>query len=190
LAEYNDLERAVEEACALVGAVGGVIPATTVPTELRAELLVGELVGQAAIGRTEAIRKVSVLPEGVSPPQRALTALSEANQIVIGPGSLFTSVLAAASVPQIATALAEATGQRVYVCNLRPQSPETEGFSVADHLEALDRHDVEVDVVLFDPRGGMPLGSPRMAVVEADLTGSNGLVHEPGKLAGALRALI
>ena len=190
LAEYGDLERAVEEACRLVGAVGRVIPATTVPTELRAELAVGELVGQAAIGRNESIRLVSLLPDGVQPPSAALEAIAEADQIVIGPGSLYTSVLAAGSVPGIAEALAVSEAQRVYVCNLRPQVPETEGYSLEDHLKALQRHGVSVDIVLFDPRGGMERGNPQMAVVDVDLRGSNGLVHEPGKLAGALRALI
>ena len=72
---------------------------------------------------------------------------------MIGPGSLFTSVLAAVAVPGIAEAVASAKAQVVYVCNLRPEIPETEGYDVAAHVAALARHDVPVDVVLCDSIG-------------------------------------
>ena len=69
---------------------------------------------------------------------------------MIGPGSLFTSVLAAVAVRGVTEAMRASTAQLVYVCNLRPQLPETAGYDVADHVAALDRHDVPVDVVLCD----------------------------------------
>jgi len=190
LVECGDLELAIARLGELVGAVGRVLPATTTPTELRAELVEGQLVGQAAIARTAAVRGVSVLPEGVRPPTAALQAIDAAEQIVIGPGSLYTSVLAAAAVPALASAIRGAAGRRIYVCNLRPEDPETNGYSVADHVAALTRHGVEIDVVVWDSGSGLDLGDPQMAVVDSDLRGSNGLVHEPGKLAGVLAGLL
>jgi uncharacterized cofD-like protein len=186
----GDLVTAVGRAGELLQAVGCVLPATTVPTELRARLREGSMVGQVAIGREESVEEVSILPEGARPPAAALAALVAAEQIVIGPGSLYTSVLAAVAVPGIAPAIAASPAKVVYVCNLEAHAPETLGYSVADHLRALERHDVAVDVVLCDTAGHLELGSPEMAVVDTDLRGSNGLVHEPGKLAVALAGLV
>jgi len=67
---------------------------------------------------------------------------------VIGPGSLYTSVLAALAVPGIRAAVAASPAQVVYVCNLRPQVPETERYDVDAHLQALRDHGVEPDVVV------------------------------------------
>ena len=189
LERSGDLVTAIDQAGALLGAVGRVLPATTVPTELRAELHQGSMVGQAAIGRETSIWEVSILPEAARPPRAALEALASAQQIVIGPGSLYTSVLAAVAVPGISSAIASSPGRVVFVCNLEAQHPETSGYSVADHVAALERHEVSPDVVLWDQGGELALGAPRMAAVDADLRGSNGRVHDPAKLAVALEAL-
>ena len=109
---------------------------------------------------------------------------------MIGPGSLFTSVLAAVAVQGIAEAVASAEAQVVYVCNLRQEVQETEGYDVAAHIEALARHDVTVDVVLCDSIGGMGIGATDVAVRDVPLTGENTLVHSPAKLAQALSGLL
>ena len=109
---------------------------------------------------------------------------------MIGPGSLFTSVLAAVAVKGIAEAVASSGAQVVYVCNLRPQVPETEGYDVAAHIDALARHDVAVDVVLCDTIGGMAMGRTDVTVLDVPLTGENPLVHSPAKLAQALSGLL
>jgi uncharacterized cofD-like protein len=185
----------IDEAASLLGAGGRVLPATTEKVVLKAVGELGEVNGQVAVSQAGRIRQVSLVPEGSSPPDEAIAALREADQIVIGPGSLFTSVLAAAAVPGIVDAIATAPAQRVYVCNLHPQLPETAGYDVADHLAALRRHGVQVDVVLYDPSSGMPLcrSGTEMAdleVVGRDLTGRNGMVHDSVKLAGALSDLL
>jgi 2-phospho-L-lactate transferase/gluconeogenesis factor (CofD/UPF0052 family) len=84
-------------------------------------------------------------------------------------------VLAVAVVPAITQALRATTATRVYIANLRPQLPETAGYTLDDHLTALARHGVEVDVVVHDPE--------RLA--RGDGTG-----HDPARLAEALRDLI
>ena len=116
--------------------------------------------------------------------------IAEADQIVIGPGSLFTSVLAAVAVGGIAEAVASSKAQVVYVCNLRPEISETEGFDVADHVAALARHNVTVDMVLCDSIRGMGIGTTDVTVHDVPLTGENTLVHSPAKLAQALSGLL
>ncbi|MGH9089429.1 MAG: gluconeogenesis factor YvcK family protein [Acidimicrobiales bacterium] len=186
----DDLVAGVDEAASLLGAAGRVLPATTEKVVLTAVGDGGAVNGQVAVSRAGHIRRVSLVPEGCSPPPDAVTALGKADQVVIGPGSLFTSVLAAAAVPGIAEALAATAAQRVYVCNLRPQVPETAGYDVAAHLAALADHGVTVDVVLCDTSAGVPLGAPATPVVDRLLAGPNGLVHDPARLAGALSDLL
>lgn len=186
----GDLVTGIDEAAALVGAVGRVLPATAEKVVLRSVGDQGEVAGQVAIMQAGRIDRVSLHPAGADPPAAATDAIRRADQIVIGPGSLYTSVLAAASVEGIAGALAEAQGQRVYVCNLRPQLPETEGYGVAEHVAALRRHGIDVDVVLWDPETGLPLGTPGAVVVGRPLAGRNGLVHDPARLADALVDLL
>ena len=116
--------------------------------------------------------------------------IAQADQIVIGPGSLFTSVLAAVAVGGITEAVASSKSPVVYVCNLHPEIPETEGYDVADHVAALARHGVAVDVVLCDTIRGMGIGKTDVTVRDVPLTGENTLVHSPAKLAQALSGLL
>lgn len=180
----------VDETAALLGAAGRVLPATIERVTLKATGEGGEVNGQVAISEARSIERVSLVPEGCAPPVEALAAIRAADQIVIGPGSLYTSVLAAAAVEGIARAISSAAAQRVYVCNLRPQPPETEGYGVAAHVAALGRHGIDVDVVLWDPASGMDAGDGGIPLVAHPLAGRNGLVHDPAKLASALSALL
>ena len=186
----GDLVLGVGEAATLLGAHGDVLPATTERVVLKAESALGTVAGQVAVMGTGDISTVSLVPEDAQAPPLAVERIMEADQIVIGPGSLFTSVLAAVAVRGIAEAVASAQGQVVYVCNLRPQIPETEGFDVADHVDALARHNVTVDVVLCDSIRGMSIGATDVQVLDVPLTGENTLVHSPAKLAQALSGLL
>ena len=180
----------VQAAAELLGAVGDVLPATVERVVLKAEVESGQVAGQVAVSRAGNIRTVSLVPEDAGPPQLAIDRILAAHQIVIGPGSLFTSVLAAAAVGGIADAVSRSRGQRVYVCNLRPQEPETAGFDVAAHLNALSRHNVTVDVVLCDTSQGMALGRIGISALDIPLTGGDALVHSPVRLAHALASLL
>lgn len=182
----GDLVAGIHEAGKLLGAVGTVLPATEREVRLLASGRDGTTVGQVAISQASSIEHVSIEPPGAAPPVAALAAIAAADLIVIGPGSLYTSVLAAVAVPMITRALSEASATKVYVCNLRPQIPETAGYSVADHLDALHRHGIEVDLCLVDPHGGLELGETRFPVDLKMLAGSNGLVHDPARLATTL----
>ena len=180
----------IEETAALLGAAGRVLPATAERVVLKAVGSGGEVNGQVAVSNTGRVERVSLVPEDCVPPREAIEAIEAADQIVIGPGSLYTSVLAAAAVRGIARAISNARGQRVYVCNLRPQIPETEGYRVADHVAALERHGVDVDVVLWDPSTEMDVGEPGAPVVARPLASPGRLVHDTGRLAAALSDLL
>ena len=186
----GDLVLGVREAARLLGADGEVLPATSERVVLKAESAGGTVAGQVAVMGTGDIRTVSLVPGDAQPPPLAVERIAGADQIVIGPGSLYTSVLAAVAVRGIAEAVASSRAQVVYVCNLRPQDPETAGYDVAAHVEALARHDVSVDHVLCDSIQGMRIGTTDAAVHDVPLTGENGLVHSPAKLAQALSGLL
>jgi uncharacterized cofD-like protein len=180
---------ALDEACRLLGVRGRVLPATTDLVVLKADCDSGSVAGQVAVMAADNIRRVSLVPADPEAPPAAVAALEQADQIVLGPGSLFTSVLAAVAVPGIGAALDRSTGRKVYVCNLRPQVPETEAFDVGMHIEALVAHGVNVDVVVCDT-AGLPLGDCPVPVVDVPLGRSGGLAHDPVKLAATLSDLL
>jgi len=186
----GDLVAGIDAGAELLGCAGRVLPATTEKVTLKAEADRGEVEGQVAVAATGRIRRVSLVPGGSRPPKEAIAALADADQVVIGPGSLYTSLLAAVAVPGIAEALADSRAQLVYVCNLFPQIPETEGYDVAAHVVALREHGVEVDVVLWDSGAGLTSGDCDRPLVDRSLAGANGLVHDPARLAMVLSDLL
>jgi uncharacterized cofD-like protein len=190
LAESGDgLLGALDEITDLVGATGRVLPATTEPVVLHATTRHGrEVIGQVRIMRTADIERVSLVPTRPVAPPDAVDAIAAADRIVLGPGSLFTSVLAATAVPAIREAVSTSPAQLIYVCNLQPQVGETEGYGVAEHLDAIQRHGLQPDIVLYDPAqigdaDGVDGAVPRQ------LATASGLAHDPKLLAAALATL-
>jgi uncharacterized cofD-like protein len=194
-ASTGDFEAALAEAGRLLGAVGRVVPATSEPVVLKAEIRAvpghagDSVTGQVAVGLAEGITEVSVVPADAHPPAAALAALARADQVVLGPGSLFTSVLAVVAVTGIRDALVSTPGRKVYVCNLRPQLPETAGYDVAAHVAALRAHGLDVDVVLCHP-GSPSRGRLDIECVERPVARPDGLGHDPALLAAALAELV
>jgi uncharacterized cofD-like protein len=186
----GDLLKAVDTAAAALGAVGRVFPATTEPVTLKAFADGREVAGQVAVSRAGDIRRVGLVPMDPQTPPEVAKAIDEADQVVIGPGSLYTSVLAATLPPTVLGALASTRAQRVFVCNLHPQVPETAGYDVAAHVAALCAHGVDVDVVVCDTRVGMSLGDVETRVCDRPLVGPNEGVHDPGRLALVLSDLL
>jgi uncharacterized cofD-like protein len=189
----GDFVSAVDELSRLVGldpAVGSVVPATVGPVVLCAGLAGGEWVtGQVAISQTAGIERLVVRPADAVTPAGAVVALAHADQVVLGPGSLYTSVLAAALAGGVRESLAGSPGRRVYVCNLRAEAGETRGYDVAAHVAALRRHGVVPDVVLAQ-RGGLQWGDVGVPVVEAEIARRDGLAHDPFLLGAALADLV
>lgn len=170
---------------------GRVVPATTEQVVLRATTAAGtEVGGQVAVSTTEAIVRVDLEPPGVKAPDGVATAVHDADQVVLGPGSLYTSVLAAAMVDDLREAVATTSAQRVYVCNLRAEAAETRGYDVARHVAALRAHGVAPDVVLVQSEGQLTLGDVEADVVMADVARPHGMAHDSAKLATALAGLL
>ncbi|MGB9111687.1 MAG: uridine diphosphate-N-acetylglucosamine-binding protein YvcK [Acidimicrobiales bacterium] len=188
-ATRGDFALGVAECCTILRTVGTVVPATDIPVVLKATVHGSEMQGQARIKMTEGVTSVSLIPEDAPVPPAAIEAIRSADEIVIGPGSLFTSVLAALAPGPIGAALARSEARRIYVCNLHEQVPETTGFDVAAHVLALVRHGIEPDVIICDPEqislGAMPEG---VRVVARPLARGDGLAHDAKLLAAALVA--
>jgi uncharacterized cofD-like protein len=198
----GDFGRALDLAASLVRAEGRVLPATVGAVVLKADVAGTEVVGQVNVGSSPgAISGVSIVPPDAPAPAEVLAAVAEADQVVIGPGSLFTSVLAVCVVPDIRRVLAERAGGRVYVCNLRPQLPETAGFGVEEHVRAVLDHGVAIDAVVANVPddldgadesaavGRPPDSVEGVPVVAAPLSRPDRSGHDPRRLASLLRML-
>lgn len=195
---------AVDELATLVGAVGRVLPATVEPVALEG-LRTGpdpsaggplhRVLGQVAVQNATGLARLGLQPRQPASPPEVAEAILAADQVVLGPGSLFTSVLAAAVVPDVNDALVRTGAGVVYVANLAPQPPETAGFTVADEVEALGHHAVHVDVVVADPRrlagdGCDGYRPDDVALIEAPVADLTGRSHDPRLLAEALTGLV
>lgn len=189
-ATAGDFTGGVLESGRLLGALGRVLPATRTPVDLKALAEEGEVEGQVRIMRARGVSGISLVPPDPEPPEQAIEALVQADQIVIGPGSLYTSVLAACIVPELRAAMTNSGAGRVYVANLREQCPETQGYDVAAHVCALRRHGVNPDVVVADPDalelGSVPAG---VRVLSRRVAEPSQVAHDPSLLGPVLAAL-
>lgn len=136
---YGDFEDAISTAGRMLGALGEVIPVATDPLTLHAridgEVFTGQRLISSTAGRFE---DVWLEPADVVASRRALAAVASADQIVIGPGSLYTSIVSALKVNMLAEAVMSAGAQRIFVMNLVTQEGETLDMDGAAHLEALE----------------------------------------------------
>ena len=188
----GDLVAALDEVGRLLGTVGRVLPAATTPVELRAVVGSGaEVRGQVAVAGRSDLQSVALDPPEVQACGPAVEAIEAADQVVLGPGSLYTSVLAATAVPGIGDALRATDAQLVYVCNLRPQASETQDYGVADHVAALERHGIIPDLVLFDPATiGAADGVAGTELRAASLSSVAGSAHDVERLGAELAAVL
>jgi len=208
--EEGDFEEGVRQMNRVLAVRGQVVPVSPTPLTLHARLAEGsEVDGQSRIARSTGIDRVWVTPSDVDASEDALRAIAEADAIVIGPGSLYTSILPGLLVPAIRDAVLASPALRIFVCNVATQLGETTGLDLADHVEALVAHTSPglVDVVLGNNQFGarIPLEwraesvrlrwPPRTTpvpklvlddVVDAD----NAHVHDPRKLAAAIERII
>ncbi len=138
----GDLERAIAASSKVLAIRGRVLPATLADVTLWADLRDGRRIeGESEI--TEAhgkIERLGCYPADPPALKAALKAIDEADYIVIGPGSLYTSVIPNILVPEIQQAIAESDAPRIYICNIMTQPGETDNYTVSDHLKAIDKH--------------------------------------------------
>lgn len=138
---FGDFESAVATAERMLGTLGSVIPVADHPITLEATIDGRRVVGQKTISQTAGeVSELHIEPRDTAATQRALAAVAAANQIVIGPGSLYTSILSALKVNMLSEAIMESHAQRVFVLNLVTQDGETLGMDGAAHLDALAKH--------------------------------------------------
>jgi uncharacterized cofD-like protein len=137
----GDLEQAIAASSKVLAVRGEVLPATLSDVSLWAELADGRRIeGESSITKANGkIIKIGCTPANPPALPRAVEGLREADFIIIGPGSLYTSVIPNLLVPEIADAIANSEVPRIYVCNIMTQPGETDGYSVADHIRAIDR---------------------------------------------------
>jgi uncharacterized cofD-like protein len=198
----------------LLRVTGRVLPMAAVPLEIVASVsgldpaaadAVSVVRGQAQIAVTRGqVRSITLRPSDPPAVPEAIAAITDADWIVFGPGSWFTSVLPHLLVPSLASALAETRARRIVTLNLVAQPGETDGFSPHRHLEVLADHapSLAVDVVLAD-RGavagsegelekaaGLLHASVLLADVAATVSpGTVGARHDPVRLAEAYRRI-
>ncbi|HLX34992.1 MAG TPA: gluconeogenesis factor YvcK family protein [Candidatus Limnocylindrales bacterium] len=157
--EGGDFEEGVRRMNRVLAVRGQVVPASPTPITLHAATRDGLMVtGQSTIMRTVGIERVWITPRDVAGSDDALTAIADAEIIVLGPGSLYTSVLPVLLIPAIREAVASASAIRVYACNVATQTGETAGYDLADHVEALLAHTTPglVDIVLANDQFDVP----------------------------------
>jgi uncharacterized cofD-like protein len=135
----GNFDQAIKESSRVLNIVGRVLPATLGMVRLRAELDDGTIVeGESKISAAKRpIKRVFFEPPVASPLDEVIAAIRDADAIVLGPGSLFTSVAPNFLVSRIAREVAHAHAVKMYVCNVMTQPGETDGMTAADHVEAL-----------------------------------------------------
>ncbi|WP_414753445.1 gluconeogenesis factor YvcK family protein [Anabaena sp. CCY 9910] len=136
----GDLERAVAASSKVLAVRGQVLPATLSDVRLWAELADGRRIeGESSIPKAGGkIVKIGCIPANPPALPAAIKAIKEADYIIIGPGSLYTSLIPNLLVSDIADAIAQSQAPRIYVCNVMTQPGETQGYTVADHIRAID----------------------------------------------------
>ncbi len=212
----TSFDQAVSRMSQVLAITGTVLPVTTSDVQLEAEFENGaRVLGESKIFYCKKredcrIRQVRLLPEHPPALSAALEAIAQADMIVLGPGSLYTSIIPNLLVSGIADAIAESDALKVYVGNVMTQEGETEGYTVADHIKALFQHSlpglfslclvnsasIGADVLeRYAAEGAEPVKVDReaCAALGVELVSSpvscvkNGLVrHDPEALAQAL----
>jgi len=205
---------AIRLAAELLGVDDLVLPSTTERVHLVAELTDGRSVyGESAIPRGGApIKRVRIDPPDAMATPMVLEALREADVLILGPGSLYTSVLATLVVPGVLEAVTSSSAMRIFVCNAMTEPGETDGYGIAEHLQAMAEHGLpleRLDYVVapttpipskvlgrYASEGAAPVDSefalsdPAPVLIGADLLELGPVVrHDPDKLGQILCGL-
>ena len=205
----GSFERAILEASRVLAVQGRILPATLEDVTLVADL---QVVNDAASSNLARVKGESAIPQARQPIERvflqpeearalpeAVRAILDADLIIAGPGSLFTSILPSLLVRDVRRAIEVSSAKRLYVCNVSTQPGETDGFDVGQHMSALQRHlgPGIFTTVLANNRPRKSLENQHLAPVELHYPLDAGYDvisadvvdpavpwrHEPGKLA-------
>lgn len=211
----GSFEQAVHEASQILATTGKVIPSTLTNVNIAAELENGHVVlGESNIpvmGHRSPIKRILCIPDKIKANKEAVEAISEADFIIIGPGSLYTSIIPNLLIKGIAKAIAANTkAEKIFICNVSTERGETEKYSVDDHLAALISHSqpgiidtcLVNDHIVHSNGDEGKLGSVHnittdkkeyrgVKIISADLINDeNPLFHDPQKIIPALAKIL
>ncbi len=180
----GDFEEAVRASSKVLAIRGRVLPSTSQHVVLRAEFDDGSTVtGESAIAAVgKRIKRVYLEPHDVAPLEEALDAIGRADAIILGPGSLYTSILPNLLVGGIGEAVKKASATKIYVCNVMTQPGETDGYGGYDHVRAIEDH-VGEGVIKYVILNGAGISHGAAAKYESE--GAFPVDPEPEKLESA-----
>ena len=137
----GDVEEAMDATSKVLRVRGKVIPSSAEKLRLNAEMTDGRIVeGESQIPHAHGkIKRVFTTPEYPKAIQSAVDAIKEADAIVLGPGSLYTSIMPNLCVPDIVQAVRTSKAPKIYICNVMTQPGETDDYTVSDHIKAINR---------------------------------------------------
>ena len=158
----GDFYKGVEAAGELLAVRGQVVPSTFTEVTLIGSTVSGrQLIGESRVGTSpERLRSLALIPSNAPGHPVAIKAIHEADLIILGPGSLFTSIVPNLLVAEVSTAIAEATALKMYICNVAGEPGETIGYSIMDHLNVVRHYagDAAVDIVVANSNLPQPDG--------------------------------
>lgn len=192
----GDIVAALDYVASVLDARGRVLPCTTEPVQLHGRAAGGHIEGQVALAESQRVRDIWIEPPHPEATVESIEAIQRADLVVLGPGSLFTSILPNLLVPGVADAVRQTDAPVVFVCNLREEVGETEGLDLRDHLTALREHVPNISLDAIVAHDGSPLaesgrplhpdpevlGTFAEQVLVADVADRRG-GHDPGRLA-------
>jgi uncharacterized cofD-like protein len=138
----GDFPTAVNESSKVLAIHGAVLPVSLDNIELSAKLTDGRIIkGESSIPAAHGkIDRVFITPQKAKPYNPAIEAIKNADAVIIGPGSLYTSIIPNLLVPGIKEALMNTKSVKIYICNIMTQEGETDGYTVSEHLAAIFKH--------------------------------------------------
>tara|TARA_B100000959_G_scaffold286951_1_gene368285 strand:- start:4079 stop:5035 length:957 start_codon:yes stop_codon:yes gene_type:complete len=138
----GNFEEGLNQSAKILGAQGVVLPSSLDDIVLQAKLTDGSLVnGESLIPLKKGkISSVNLNPESAKGARSAINALKKAELIIVGPGSLYTSLIPPLLVKDLLNTIKQSSALKIYICNVATQKGETDGFSVYDHIVAIEKH--------------------------------------------------
>mgnify|MGYP003786055921 FL=1 len=211
----GDFEEAIRASSQVLAVRGQVLPSTLSSVVLKAEYADGTItIGESLIPQNnKTIRQVFLEPENCAPVPEAVESIETADGIILGPGSLYTSVIPNLLVKDIREAIRQSSAPKIYVCNVMTQSGETQGYSASDHIRAIIDHAGTglIDYVIVNTvpvpeklqerylaEGAVPVKADLdkiralgITAIEAEVISMTNLVrHDPEKLRAVIHELL
>ena len=211
----GDMEQALRESSKVLAVKGQVLPASKDHVRLDAVMEDGTVVqGESHIPEVhKRIHRVRLFPEEVQPVQSALDALANADAIILGPGSLYTSIMPNLLVDKVAETIRKSKAIKIYICNVMTQPGETDGYTASMHAKAIIDHGGKgiIDYMLvndapisadmqdfYAAKGAYPVEVDEEAInalgvgfVKADIINENEVIrHDPDKLSRAVMNMV